>query len=151
MANQVFRVWDTALKLAWGIPRQTHSYFLDSLSGGVISARSNVLSRYAGFISKLKCSASREVIILANIMTRDLRSNTGRNVRLVEKESGLDLLSTSKFKLRQELLQNRRLIPEASAWRVPYLSKLLEHRQELYYAGQNSDHITSLIDSICVN
>ena len=151
MANQVFRVWDTAVKLAWGILRQAHSYFLDSLSGWVISARSDVLSRYAGFISKLKCSASSEVTILANIMSRDLRLNTGRNVRLVEMESGLDLLSTSKFQIRQKLRETKRIIPETSAWRVPYLSKLLEQKQEHYYAGESSDQITCLIDSLCIN
>ena len=150
MANQVFRVWDTAVKLAWGLPRQTHSYFLESLSGGVISARCDVLTRYAGFVAKLKASASTEVMTLVNILSRDLRSQTGRNIRLVEKESSLDL-TAMKHNIRHNLCAKQKSVPIESAWRVPYLLKLLEQRQELYYTNQCSDYITGLIDSLCIN
>ena len=29
-ANQVYRSWNTCVKLAWDIPRMTHNYFVDS-------------------------------------------------------------------------------------------------------------------------
>ena len=28
MANQVYRSWDTQVKLVWGLPRSTHNYFV---------------------------------------------------------------------------------------------------------------------------
>ena len=89
MANQVFRVWNTAIKLAWGLPRKFHNYFLSMLADGTVSARKDVLCRYASFVKKLKVSACTEVAIFCNIVSRDVRSLTGRNVKLLEQECGV--------------------------------------------------------------
>ena len=43
-ANQVLRSWNTCAKLAWGVPRWTHNYFVEHvLSCGIPSARQRIL------------------------------------------------------------------------------------------------------------
>ena len=44
MAGQVYRSWNTCVKLAWGVPRWTHNYFVDNvLSGSLSSVRKKIL------------------------------------------------------------------------------------------------------------
>ena len=43
-AQQVFNTWSTCVKLAWGVPRATHTYLVDNLlSAGIPSVRASVL------------------------------------------------------------------------------------------------------------
>ena len=45
--------WKTCIKLAWEVPRATHSYFLGYLSGGMVMARSELIARYSNFYKSL--------------------------------------------------------------------------------------------------
>ena len=49
LANQYFNTWSTCIKLAWDLPRATHSFFLGPLSGGLITAMWDIITMYAGF------------------------------------------------------------------------------------------------------
>ena len=67
-AKQVFNTWSTCVKLAWGVPRATHTYLVDNLlSEGIPNIRASVLSRYCKFFSSVKTSPSLEVRVVANI------------------------------------------------------------------------------------
>ena len=149
MANQVFRVWNTAIKLAWGLPRQCHNYFLSLLSGGTVSARKDVIGRYASFVKKLKVSSCPEVAVLCNIVSRDMRSQTGRNVKFVQDEcGGLCVLSSSLNEIRTNIDDNFAKVPDVDTWRVAYLAKLLEERRKMFYNGCCVEEISSLIESL---
>jgi hypothetical protein len=59
-AKQVY--WNTSVKLAWGCPQQTRTYFLQEMvSCGFNSARVDILSRIVKFFHSLRNSASFEV------------------------------------------------------------------------------------------
>ena len=155
MACQFFNSWKTCFKLAWGVPRGTHSYFLDYLSGGLISARRDILGRYVGFYQSLLSSPSKEVIILARVVAKDIRSTTARNLRLVEEETGGLSWSTSTRRIKERLMEREPVVPRGELWRIKYLGKLLEKRDTLIYQGlEESDQVEllqSLIDSLCTN
>jgi hypothetical protein len=54
-AKQVFNSWSTCVKLAWGVPRATHTYLVDNfLSAGIPSVRASVLARYCRFLRVLE-------------------------------------------------------------------------------------------------
>ena len=36
-------------------------------------------------------------------------------------------------------------------WRIRYLARLLEEREEAYYIGEDHEQLTGLIDSLCMN
>ena len=58
-AKQVFNTWSTCVKLAWGVPRATHTYLVDNfLSGGIPSIRASVLARYSKFVNRVRSSQS---------------------------------------------------------------------------------------------
>lgn len=151
MASQYFSSWKTCVKLAWGVPRGTHSYFLDYLSGGLISARRDILGRYVGFYQNLLSSPSREVNILARIVAKDIRTNTARNLRLVEEETGGLTWSMTSRRIKTELLERKPVVPMEDQWRL----QLLERRDSMLYKGMESceevELVQGLIDSLCTN
>ena len=148
MASQYCNSWSTCVKLAWRVPRSTHSYFL---SGGLVSARSDLLNRYVGFYRSLLNSPSMEVRILARIVAKDVRTTTARNLRLLERETGGLTWVASPMCIRRRLLRTVK-VPEMAGWRLPYLGKLLEERDKLVYQGREDcelELLQSLIDSLC--
>ena len=153
MVSQYFNTWNTCVKLAWGLPRATHTYFLDFLSGGLVSARIDILGRYLGFYRSLLSSPSREVNILARIVAKDIRSTTAKNLRLLEVETEGMTWSTSTSRVKEKLLQSKPRVPQEDHWRMKYLGNLLEQRDQLKYAGLEDgvqvELIQSLIDSLC--
>ena len=91
MAKQVYHAWDTNIKLAWGVPRGTHTYFVDRMLGsGISHVRTDILSRYIKFFKSLRESPSVEVSVLVHIVARDVRTTTGRNIQHVQEMTGLD-------------------------------------------------------------
>ena len=65
MANQVYRSWDTQVKLVWGLPRSTHNYFVEHLlATDFRAARQQIMWQYVGFLGRLGRSVSSEVRIM---------------------------------------------------------------------------------------
>ena len=103
IAKQYCNSWNTCIKLAWGVSRATHTYFLDYLSGGIITVRRDILSRYAGFFRSLLSSPSKEVRILARVVSKDIRSTTARNIRLLDRETGGLTWAAASWRIREEI------------------------------------------------
>ena len=72
-AKQVFNTWNISVKLVWGCPQWTRLYFVQKThSFGMISAKVEILTRYLGFFSSLRSSASHEVQVLSSFLTREI-------------------------------------------------------------------------------
>ena len=154
-ANTFYNSWSVNVKLAWDVPRQTRKYLLQHvLAAGFTSARTEILSRYVGFFRSLCLAPSHEVRTAALLAGRDLWSVTGRNLRLLHKESGQDPWTISPSRIRECLTLNECVpIPETDMWRVRYLHKLLERRQLFHYQGEDKDRdrISDILNSLCIN
>ena len=154
-AKQYFNAWTTAIKLAWDCPRGTRTYLVQQvLACGGSSARVDIMARYSKFFQGLRKSPCREVSILANLIARDRRSVTGRNVNLVMENSGSNVWSDNPAKIRAGLLKADTVeIANEDKWRVKYLGTLLQQRQEWHYQGavDEEEQLQTLVDSLCVN
>ena len=79
------------MKLVWGLPQQTRTYFLQQmLCCGYSSARVDILSRFVKFFHGLRSSASYEVQVLSRLLARDMLSVTGKNLRLIQELTQLN-------------------------------------------------------------
>ena len=89
----------------------------------------------------------------ARIASKDIRSTTARNLRLLEEETGGMTWSNSKQKIQEMLLQGVPGAPKADEWRITYLGKLLEQRDIMKYQGLEESEpaqlVQSLINSLC--
>ena len=150
MADKVYKAWNTCIKLAWHVPRSTHTYLLDHLLDvGLCHIRTDILTRYCKFFKRLLNSASTEVRIMANISSRDIRSTTGSNIRNLEAETKLDLWSASPRQVRKVLEEKVVKVPDRDKWRIGFLGRLLTERGDSFYRGEEVQAITELIDSLC--
>ena len=147
-ANQVFRSWNTCVKLAWGVPRWTHNYFVEHiLSAGIPHIRQQVLCQYLGFFKKLISSDSEEIRLVANIAGRDANSVMGTNLRKIEEEFGIDPWRANSGQLHQ--IYEFYPVPAGDEWRLQLLSKLLDQRRVMAVCEERTKVISELIDSIC--
>ena len=154
MASQVYSAWGTNVRLAWSVPRATRGYIAQQvLSPEITSARVDILSKYVGFFRGLRASPSPEVSFMAYFTARDLRTVTGRNLRFVRDESGLDPWTESPARVKKVLAEIRDDVPTGDEWRLPYLGKLLEQKQRAHYGGftAETERLSGLIDSLCMN
>ena len=95
-AATFFNAWNTHVKLTWQVPRNTRTYLLQQvLASGFTSARSAVLARFVSFFRALRVAPSHEVRTIAFLVSRDMRSVTGRNLELVRQLSGQDSWAAS--------------------------------------------------------
>ena len=152
-ACQVFNAWNTAIKLVWDCPRDTRSYLVQQvLSCNFSSAKTDILSRYCKFFKSLRISASREVATMANLVGRDVRTTTGANLTFIGRTSGHSAWDTGSDKMKAAIEQSETvLVNDNDKWRIPFLNKLLGHRQELSYLGENIETISDQINSLCIN
>ena len=93
--------------------------------------------------------------ILARIFAKDIRTTTGRNLRLLEVETSGQTWASSTLMIREKLKERDPVVPTEDRWRVPYLGKLIEERDMLFYQGlkdtEEVELVQRLIDSLCTN
>ena len=147
-AEQYFRSWNTCVKLVHDIPRSTFTYLVEGyFAKNHVTLRNQVISRYPGFFQGLLNSPSREVKLLANIVSRDPRSNTNKNIKHVEAITGLSPwdFSTSRIKDKLPVLE----VPEKELWRLGMMTTLLRLREEKNLLNENTSSICSMVNSLC--
>ena len=149
-AGQYFTSWRTCVKLAWQVPRQTHTYLVDHLlCSDLTSVRSDIFARYIKFVRGLKASPSMEVSVMFGVVAGDVTSTTGKNLYVLRWETGLDPLATSLVKMKTAIWSKVAEVPVDDVWRLEYLGKLLEARGDAHYGGEDTHQLTVLIDSLC--
>ena len=154
-ARSVYTAWNTAVKLAWGCPKQTRTYILQQmLCCGFSSARVDILSRYVKFFHSLRNSACYKVRVMSRLSARDVQSVTGKNLCYVKEATGLNPWCTGYARLRDALVAGEAVeVPQQDRWRLPYLSSLLSQRREAHTLALEEDEnrLTKLINSLVIN
>ena len=68
--------------------------------------------------------------MLSGLLTRDIRSMTGKNLQLIADVSGLSPWTASAARLRDLLIASKVVeVPPMDRWRLPYLGSLLSQRR----------------------
>ena len=143
ICSQVFRSWNTCIKLAWNVPRSTHNYLVDNFLGiNHLSIKKQLLGRFVNFFKNLLLSNSSEVKVLANIVARDVRSVTAKNLLLIENEAGLDPWKANSSEVKEK-------IPNKDFWRLPLLCQYLYKKKDMETDLDDTKEIDSLIFSLC--
>ena len=98
-------------------------------------------------MKKLLNSNSPEVSIVANMVARCARSNTGKNLINIERETKLDPWVTESWRVREAI--KRTTVPVLEGRRLHYLGNLLNARLEMETNCKDLEEINGLIDSLC--
>ena len=101
------------MRLAWDVPRATRSYLAHHvLCPDLTPVKVDVLAKFVGFFKGLRASPSPEVSFMAFYVGRDLRTTTGRNLRLISNETGADPWSESPAKIKKVLAEQPVVVPD---------------------------------------
>ena len=148
-AEQFFKSWNTCVKLVYGLPRSTFTYLVEGFfASSHTSLRNQVLSRYPGFYRNLLKSPSREVRILARIVSNDPRSSTCANLKYLKEMTKLpqpQFYSAPRVRLALPVQQ----VPESEKWRLGLLTSLMKVQREKQSRVEDTKHICGMIESLC--
>ena len=117
------------------------------LAKDFLSLRNQILSRYPSFFNSLLNSPSREVRLLANIVGRDCQSNTYSNLQYLQQLTGLDPWVFSSQRIKSELPV--KVVQETEMWRLGFLTKLLQMREDKHICAEDYLNLSAMIDSLC--
>ena len=152
---QVFSAWRTAIKIAWGCPLQTRSYFVQQiLSCGFTSARTDLLTRFVKFFHSLRFSASFEVRFFSRLISRNVQSTTGKNLSYIADLTKMNPWSASLSAIGDALVQNETVeVPPEDKWRLQYFCTLQNMKFQAYYEARNEDVaiLGAYIESLVIN
>ena len=147
-AEQFFKAWNTCVKLVFDVPRSTFTYLVEGyLAKEHRSLRNQVLSRYPGFFQNLISSPSKEIRLLANIVSRDPQSTTCRNIKYIERLTELSPWDYSGQRIKQQLPVQE--VPDNQQWRLGFLTKLYHMREERHICAEDHTRISAWLDSLC--
>ena len=148
-ADQMFRCWNTCVKMCWDVPRSTHTYFVNNLLGHSFTPlRNQAMTRYIKFYRSLLSSPCKEVAVVSRILRKNAASTTGLNLLNIQLETKLNPWSSPLSKFREHY-QIKPEVPEVDQWRLPLLEKYLKRRNDQNILCEDTDYITSLITSLC--
>ena len=93
-------------------------------------------------------SPSKEVRILARMVSGDPRSTTCRNLRYLREISNLDTVEHySAWRVKDALPVKK--VPEKEKWRLGLLNTLMGMQSVRFMMVQDSKRICAMIDSLC--
>ena len=87
-------------------------------------------------------------------LARDIRSTTGKNLRLLADITGLNPWTARYRKLKSALVkEDTVVVPETDRWRLQYFCKLVEEKREAHtkFLEQEDSKVEEIIHSLVVN
>ena len=120
------------------MPCSTFTYLVEGyFAQNQPSLRSQILSRYPEFFRKLLTSPSKEVRVLARMVSDDPRSTTCQNLRYLRERTKLDKVEEySSWRVRNALPALN--VPEKERWRLGLMKSLFATRSEKHMIVQDS-------------
>ena len=88
-----------------------------------------------------------EVSLMAEIVSKDARTNTAGNLAYLASLTSLDCTTVTKFEVKSLLpVEN---VPENETWRLGLLDTLLQERCCIEREGGDIRRVTAMISSLC--
>ena len=122
-ASRLEKSWNVAQRILLGLPRNSHRYFIEPLSGTTHIMHS-LFRRYIKFINAVRVSQKAVLREMYQSIRRDCRSTTGvnlRNMMKLTKKSDIEDVKQSDF---DSLVYNE--IPDGEEWRVPCAAEIIQ-------------------------
>ena len=122
-ATRLEKSWNVSQRILLGLPRNTHRYFIETLSD-TRHIMFSLFKRYLKFVHGIESSHKLVAKNVLLIIKRDCCSTTGRNLRRLMKivgKSNVDDMVIHDFK---NLVYNK--IPKGEEWKVGLAEEIIE-------------------------
>ena len=117
------KTWNVSQRIMLGLPRQSHRYFIEPLSGAR-HIRFSLFERYIQFVKNIEMSDKKVLRKTLSVMRRDCRSTTGGNLRNLMKITGNTSIHDIKVGSTRGLIYKP--IPDGEDWKVNIAKDLID-------------------------
>ena len=134
--------------MVYDLPHATHRHLIEPVTR-TRHLRKTLASRFMGFIEQIKKSAKQIPKMLLSTIQSDVRSTTGRNLRLI-------MLQCGKAHVDQLMKADSYTIPyhptsEADKWKENMLREIVDVRsKQLVVDGFDMEELDEMLEFICV-
>ena len=143
--DRLYKAWNVTIRKILRVPNTTHRYLIEPLSGS-LHPRVMLSSRLVMFRDTMNKSSKLVIRFLINLFKGDWRTVIGRNLGLIQKELGGDLITPELVKKHLKYFE----VPAGENWRVTSISELLEVRSGLKKVeGFTATEVDYLIGLLC--
>ena len=142
----VYKAWNVSMRLACNVPRTTHRYLIEAMSG-CLHLKVMLASRLVKFLKALKGSDKMGIRLLAGISEQDRRTVLGKNLSYIAEESGVTVAGLTSSIVRKEMKYFQ--VPEEKSWRVPVLLETM--KRQFIIPGFTEDEINTMKEFICTS
>ena len=145
----LFKSWNRSVRIMFGVPLNTHCYFLEPLAG-MQHLKFTLISRFLGFIAQIEKSHKILPKILLQTIRRDCRSITGSNLRNILRLSRKDdicQLSCADVKTMVYMP-----VTEQNKWKLNMVNELVDIKWgEAVVEGFENVEIDNILEELCIN
>ena len=141
--------YNKSIKLMFGLPFQTHRYFVEHLTG-LPHLRKLLFRRYLTFIAAIEASKKRSLKSLLKLAKTDVRTTTGRNLRYLMIALGKNSVET----IREEDIDTMEYhtIPEDETWRINLVKEIIEVKEnECEVQGFSNEELEEIVNFVCTS
>ena len=126
--------YSTAVRLMLGLPRDTHRYFIEPLSGRC-HVKSDLIKRFLSFLDMIRKSKKLSLIHVLKKVSDDVRSVTGSNLQKI-------MLRSSKAVFRE--------VPDGEEWRIDFVKEIIDiENDRLKLSGFTSKELQEILTWVC--
>ena len=149
--QKLYRSYNVALRLIYDLPRTTHKFLLESVTGS-IHLNVQLLSRYVTFAKSLLRSDSFPVRFLSRICCSDMRTvlgkTTARIAGLIGKPNSVEGLSVADVKTKIKYVE----LPPCEEWRLGLIFEMRKiMNDEMFNLGFNLNEAVDIFEYACVS
>ena len=145
-ARMLESTWNRNIKLIFGLPYETHRYFMCPVSGSK-HLRFILQKRFISFAKKCEASSKRSVRHLFRVAKNDVQSIMGSNIRnillLLNKEDFCDIDQYDPLSL------DYHQVSDSDQWRIGLLTELIEAKHGNLRIELEDQEIDLIITDIC--
>ena len=142
--GKLIRSYNTAIKLLWELPHQTHKNFVEQLTD-CPHLQSMLHSRYVGFRKSLLFSKKFEVRLLFNLCKYNMTTITGSNLKFLMTTYDCNSVENLIEHKNQIAIKSVNPMTEEDHWKVLLLEDLVDLRDGRSEANLSLDEINDLI------
>ena len=119
------RSWNTIIRIIWGLPYNTHTRFVESLSP-LPHLQSALASRYVGFIQGLSATSNSVLDLLFKMCRNNVSTQTGHNIR--ELMESFNVFSFDQLLAHKSVIRSTRVyaLEESESWKIGLINDIVQ-------------------------
>ena len=141
--------WNTAVRIMYNLPLQTHRYFIEPISD-VKHLKFVLIERFLGFIDQINKSRKAIPKHVLNYVKHDVKSVTGSNLRnillLTDKDTVEEINSIDIKKLKYHQ------VAEENNWKIELLREIIETKHNQLSINEfSNEELNNILEYLCTS